>query len=128
MALFEFQSPRRERISPAQWVARWSARFDTDKFPEDVYRELVEKGLGLSNADFDVFGAWKDGAIRRSLPHRGLKFGNCWVSFTGTWSATAASCAYTVWRRLPESRSIVVPVNSDLADIVRVEHFPSILS
>lgn len=55
MALFEFQSPRRERISPAQWVARWSARFDTDKFPEDVYRELVEKGLGLSERRLRCF-------------------------------------------------------------------------
>jgi hypothetical protein len=68
---------------------------------------LVEKGLGLSNADFDGLGTWKDGAIKISLPHRGLQFGNCWVSFTGTWSATAASCAYMVWRRLPEVRSIL---------------------
>jgi len=104
VALFEFQSPHRERISPAQWVAAWSTRFNTNKYPEGVYRELVEKGIGLSDADFEVLGAWKDGALKISPLHRGLKFGNCWVSFTGIWSAKAASCAYTVWQKL-ESRS-----------------------
>ena len=63
------------------------------------------RGSGLLASDFDFLGAWKDGALKKSIPHKGLKFGDCWVSFSGKWSEVAASsCAYQVWQRLPQTR------------------------
>ena len=115
MAAFFFRSARGEIVSPTQWVADWAPRFESEKYPEDVYRELIARGPELSDSDFDVLGAWKDGAIR-STPGRGLRFGSCWCSFNGKWSPAAASCAYTVWRNLPGSRAT-------LAQYLRSEQF-----
>jgi hypothetical protein len=108
MAEFVFRSARGEDVSPTRWVAIWSSRFDGAKFPEDVYQELVLKGSDLTSADFDVLGAWKDGAIAKSTPNRGLRFGNCWVKFNGRWSEGAAGCAYHVWKGLSQSRDSLV--------------------
>jgi len=120
MAAFFFRSARGEIVSPTQWVADWASRFDNKKFPEDVYQELIARGPELSDADFDVLGAWKDGAVR-STPNHGLRFGTCWCSFNGKWSPTAASCAYTVWRSLPGSRTL-------LAEYLRSEQFCEFLA
>jgi hypothetical protein len=103
MAVFMFRSAQGEGVSPAHWVASWSSKFDTTKYPEDVYRELVARGSGLLAAGFDVLGAWKDGALT-SIPNQGLRFGNCWVSFNGKWSDAAAIWAYQFWQKLPQSR------------------------
>ena len=94
MSAFVFRSDRGEGVSAAKWLEIWASKFDNEKYPEDAYKELVASGLGLSDADFDVLGAWKDGGLKISTPNGGRRFGNCWVSFTGRWSATAASCVY----------------------------------
>jgi hypothetical protein len=107
MSAFVFRSDRGEDVSAAKWLEIWASKFDNEKYPEDAYKELVASGLELSDADFDVLGAWKDGGLKISTPNGGRRFGNCWVSFTGRWSATAASCAYTVWRNLPIDRSVL---------------------
>jgi hypothetical protein len=46
-------------VSPSEWLTTWSCKFDTARFP-DVYRELAAGAMELSDADFDVLGAWKD--------------------------------------------------------------------
>ena len=107
MGSFDFQSSSGYRVDPATWVETWSSKFDNRKYPEDCYEELVANGLKLSDVDFDILGAWKDGGIRRTAAGTGRRFGNCWVSFTGTWSETAASCAYGVWKSLPVHRPIL---------------------
>jgi len=101
MAVFAFESRGGASVLPSQWLTTWSSRFDSEKFPEDVYQELVEKGAELSDADFDVFGAWKDGALRHGVER---EFGKCSVAFTGSWRPNAVA-AYTVWRDLPRNRS-----------------------
>ena len=108
MAELVFRSAREEDVSPTRWVEIWSSRFDGTKYPEDVYQELVVKGSGLTSGDFDVLGAWKDGAIAKPIPNRGLRFGNCWVTFNGKWSEGAAGCAYRVWKGLPRSSECLV--------------------
>lgn len=120
MAAFFFRSTRGEIVSSTQWVADWAPLFKSEKYPEDAYRELIARGPELSDADFDVLGAWKDGAIN-STPGRGLKFGSCWCSFNGKWGPTAASCAYTVWRNLPGNRAM-------LAQFLRSEQFREFLA
>jgi hypothetical protein len=85
MAAFFFRSGRGEIVSPIQWVADWASRFDSKKYPEDIYQELIARGPELADADFEVLGAWKDGAIE-STPSQGLKFGSCWYSFNNKWS------------------------------------------
>lgn len=109
-ATFQFRSPRNQQVSALQWLATWSLRFDTEKFPEEVYRELLDKGLALIDADIEILGAWKDGACRTQptfCSTDGRLFGKSMVYFTGVWSPTAASCAYTVWQRLPQYRSML---------------------
>ena len=80
---------------------KWASEFNSEKFPDDVYRELVARGAELSDADFDVLGAWKDGALRRGVER---EFGKCSVAFTGSWRPNAVP-ACTVWRDLPLIRS-----------------------
>lgn len=101
MDVFAFQSQGGASMSPSEWLTTWSSEFDTARYPEDVYQELVAKATELSDADFDVLGAWKDGAVRHGAK---VKFGNCSVSFTGSWKPNAVA-AYTVWRNLPQIRS-----------------------
>jgi len=120
MAAFFFLSARGENVSPTEWVADWAPLFESEKYPEDVYNELIARGPELSDADLDVLGAWKDGAIN-STPNRGRKFGTCWCSFNGRWSPTAASCAFTVWRNLPRNRAT-------LAQYLRSEQFRDFLA
>jgi len=61
----------------------------------------VARGPELSDADFEVLGAWKDGAIRLGGQRQ---FGQCHVHFTDNWKPNAV-CACTVWRSLPQRRS-----------------------
>jgi hypothetical protein len=97
MDAFAFQSRRGAMVSPSDWLTAWSSEFDTAKFPEDVYQELVATGMELLDEEFDVLGAWKDGALR----HGGkVKCRNCSLSFTGAWKPNAVA-AYAVWRSLP---------------------------
>jgi len=108
MGLFTFQSRTGASASPLEWLTKWSARFDSAKYPEDVYQELVARATKLSDADFDVLGAWKDGALRKydAIRHSAkVDFGNCRVSLTKAWSPTAASCAYRVWKKLLQHRA-----------------------
>ncbi len=102
MTEFGFRSPSGEAISAAQWVAIWSAKFDSTIYPEDIYRELVATGLELSDAEFEIVGAWKEGAIRSV--RLGMTFGNCSVKFTDKWKPGTVA-AYGVWRSLPDCRS-----------------------
>jgi hypothetical protein len=103
MSVFAFQSRRGESVTPSEWLRSWSSEFDAVKFPEDVYQELVERGMELSDEEYNILGAWKDGALRHGTE---VKFGNCSVSFTGSWRSDAVA-AYTVWRNLPESRAVL---------------------
>jgi hypothetical protein len=103
MAVFAFESRGGASVLPSQWLMTWAAQFNPQKFPEDVYLELVARGTELSDADFEVLGAWKDGALRHGVER---KFGNCSVAFTGSWKPDAVA-AYTVWRDLPRSRLIL---------------------
>jgi hypothetical protein len=98
---FAFESRTGARVLPSQWLMTWSSAFNPEKFPEDVYLELIAMGAELSDADFEVLGAWKDGALRHGVER---KFGTCSVAFTGSWKPNAVA-AYTVWRDLPRSRS-----------------------
>ena len=68
---------------------------------------MVEKGPGLADDDFDVLGAWKDGALRRSNLNAGFTFGSYWCTSNARWSEAAAGCAYKVWRELPQSRELL---------------------
>jgi len=77
MGTFDFRSSSGDTVDPARWVETWSLKFDSKKYPEDCYEELVRNGLNLSDADFDVRGAWKDGGIRRAKPGAGRQFGYC---------------------------------------------------
>ena len=101
MTVFAFESRSGATVLPSQWLTAWCCEFNSDKFPEDVYQELVATGSELSDADFDVLGAWKDGALRHGVER---EFGKCSVAFTGSWRPNAVA-AYTVWRELPRSRS-----------------------
>jgi hypothetical protein len=101
VAVFAFESRGGASVLPSQWLMTWSSEFNSEKFPEDVYQELVARGAELSDADFDVLGAWKDGALRHGVER---EFGKCSVAFTGSWRPNAVA-AYTVWRDLPRSRS-----------------------
>lgn len=94
MAVFAFESRGGASVLPSQWLMTWSSEFNSEKFPEDVYQELVARGAELSDADFDVLGAWKDGALRHGVER---EFGKCSVAFTGSWRPNAVA-AYTVWR------------------------------
>jgi hypothetical protein len=107
---FDFRSPHGELLSAVEWVSTWAARFDAKKFPENIYRHLLEQGPALADSEIEILGAWKDGACRTKPGHNTTavrSFGTSLVSFTGTWSPTAASCAYEVWQRLPQSRAIL---------------------
>ena len=101
MAVFAFESRGGASVLPSQWLTTWCSEFNSEKFPADVYQELVANGAELSDADFDVLGAWKDGALRHGVER---EFGKCSVAFTGSWRPNAVA-AYTVWRDLPRSRS-----------------------
>jgi hypothetical protein len=101
--MFAFQSPGGTILSPSEWLTTWSFKFQSEKFPGNVYRELVTRGMELSGSDFEVLGAWKDGALRNGAME---KFGNCSISFTGAWKPNAVA-AYTVWRNLPQSALVL---------------------
>lgn len=68
MDTFDFRSSSGDAVDPAKWVEAWSLKFDSQKYPEDCYEELVRNGMNLSDADFDVLGAWKDGGIIKAKP------------------------------------------------------------
>lgn len=98
---FDFRSRNEAPLSGAEWRAKWLRGFDTKTYPDEVYEELVARGSELSDADFEVLGAWKDGTIRRGGQRQ---FGQYHVHFTGNWKPNAV-CAYTVWLSLPQRRS-----------------------
>lgn len=58
---FDFLSRNGASLSGREWRAEWSSGFDSKRYPDEVYDELVARGLELSDTDFDVLGAWKDG-------------------------------------------------------------------
>lgn len=121
---FDFRSRNGAPLSGPEWRAEWSSGFDTERYPDEVYEELVARGSELSDADFEVLGAWKDGTIRRGGQRH---FGGCHVHFTDNWKPYAV-CAYTVWRSLPQRRSQLEEFMSrqdycSLLNQVASEHF-----
>jgi hypothetical protein len=121
---FDFRSRNRAPLSGPEWRAEWSSGFDTKRYPDEVYKELVARGSELSDADFELLGGWKDGAIRGGGQRQ---FGQCHVHFTGNWRPNAV-CAYTVWLRLPQRRSQLEEFMSredyrSFLDQVASEHF-----
>ena len=88
-------------MSGPEWRAEWSCGFDTKRYPDEVYEELVARGSELSGADFEVLGAWKDGTIRRGGQRQ---FGHHHVHFTDNWKRNAV-CAYTVWKLFREQHN-----------------------
>jgi hypothetical protein len=58
----------------------------------------------MTESDFHVLGAWKDGALRKSdLERSGFDPGD--VRFNGKWSPEAASTAYETWMRAAKELS-----------------------
>ena len=99
---FNFLSPGGSAITPEEWVNDWSKKFPR---PSDrLYDYLVRKASKMTSDDLRILGAWKDGALEKSVFSGEGQFdpNNTKYSFNGKWKPSAASVAFETWETIAE--------------------------
>lgn len=97
-------------------VMKWLAEYDLQKYPVNVYHELVVEQRPYAGR-IEILGAWKTGCLKTGGQERVYVDQNGMAySFTARWSPNSP-VGYSIWREIAENENGIkekVPQNCPL--------------